>query len=45
MLGEIAACCYEIPQFIAERCGAILTEDLREIELVGKENRSVGEGW
>ena len=32
MAGAIAACCYEIPQFISDKCNAILTEDLREIE-------------
>lgn len=32
MAGAIAACCYEIPQDIAERCDVILTEDLREIK-------------
>lgn len=43
MAGAIAACCYEIPQYIAERCDVILTEDLREIkddffDLIGKRN-------
>ena len=32
MAGAIAACCYEIPQFIAEKCDDILTEDVREIK-------------
>lgn len=32
MAGAIAACCYDIPQDIAERCDVILTEDLREIK-------------
>ena len=32
MAGAIAACCYEIPQDIAEGCDVILTEDLREIK-------------
>jgi ADP-ribosylglycohydrolase len=32
MAGAIAACCYEIPQSLIERCNAILTEDLREIQ-------------
>ena len=32
MAGAIAACCYEIPQSLTERCNAILTEDLREIQ-------------
>lgn len=32
MAGAIAACCFEIPQYIAERCDVILTEDLREIK-------------
>jgi ADP-ribosylglycohydrolase len=32
MAGAIAACCYEIPQFISDKCNAILTEDLREIQ-------------
>jgi ADP-ribosylglycohydrolase len=32
MAGAIAACCYEIPQSISDKCNAILTEDLREIK-------------
>lgn len=32
MAGAIAACCYEIPQSIIERCIAILTNDLKEIQ-------------
>ena len=32
MAGAIAACCYEIPQYISDKCNAILTEDLREIQ-------------
>ena len=32
MAGAIAACCYEIPQYISDKCHAILTEDLREIQ-------------
>lgn len=32
MAGAIAACCYEIPHDIAERCDVMLTEDLREIK-------------
>ena len=32
MAGAIAACCYEIPHYIAERCDVILTEDLKEIK-------------
>ena len=32
MAGAIAACRYEIPQFISDKCNAILTEDLREIQ-------------
>lgn len=32
MAGAIAACCYEIPQEIVDKCDAILTEDLREIK-------------
>ena len=32
MAGAIAACCYEIPYYIAERCDVILTEDLKEIK-------------
>ena len=32
MAGAIAACCYEIPHEMAERCDIILTEDLREIK-------------
>lgn len=32
MAGAIAACMYPIPDEIAERCDAILTEDLREIK-------------
>lgn len=32
MAGAIAACCYEIPLSISNRCNAILTEDLREIQ-------------
>jgi ADP-ribosylglycohydrolase len=32
MAGAIAACCYEIPKTIFERCDALLTEDLREIQ-------------
>ena len=32
MAGAIAACCYEIPQYISDKCNAILTEDLREIK-------------
>lgn len=31
MAGAIAACCYEIPDEIAEKCNNILTDDLREI--------------
>lgn len=43
MAGAIAACCYEIPYYIAERCDIILTEDLRRIkndfiELLGRRN-------
>jgi len=32
MAGAIAACMYPIPDDIAERCDALLTEDLREIK-------------
>ena len=32
MAGAIAACCYEIPQYISDKCHAILTEDLRDIQ-------------
>ena len=32
MAGAIAACCYEIPDEIAEKCNSILTDDLREIQ-------------
>ena len=32
MAGGIAACCYEIPQYISDKCNAILTEDLRDIQ-------------
>jgi hypothetical protein len=32
MAGAIAACCYEIPQYISDKCNAILTEDLKEIQ-------------
>lgn len=32
MAGAIAACIYPIPNHITEKCKAILTEDLREIE-------------
>ena len=32
MAGAIAACCYEIPQSIVDRCNSLLTEDLREIQ-------------
>ena len=32
MAGAIAACYYEIPQFIAEKCDSILTDDLRIIK-------------
>ena len=32
MASAIAACYYEIPQNIAERCNNILTDDLREIK-------------
>ena len=32
MAGAIAACCYPIPDEIAEKCNSILTEDLREIK-------------
>ena len=32
MAGAIAACMYQIPDDIAERCDALLTEDLREIK-------------
>lgn len=32
MAGAIASCCYEIPQQIADKCDAVLTEDLREIQ-------------
>lgn len=32
MAGAIAACCYEIPESISDKCNAILTEDLREIQ-------------
>lgn len=32
MAGAIAACYYEIPQFLSDKCNAILTEDLREIQ-------------
>jgi len=31
MAGAIAACCYEIPDEIAEKCNRILTDDLRTI--------------
>ena len=31
MAGAIAACCYEM-QYISDKCHAILTEDLREIQ-------------
>ena len=31
MAGAIAACCYEIPKEISEKCYEILTDDLREI--------------
>jgi ADP-ribosylglycohydrolase len=32
MAGAIAACYYEIPQSIAEKCDSILTDDLRKIK-------------
>lgn len=32
MAGAIAACCYEIPEEIARRCDAILTDDLRVVK-------------
>ena len=32
MAGAIAACCYEIPDYITEKCNNILTDDLREIK-------------
>ena len=32
MAGAIAACCYPIPNDIAERCDRILTDDLRDIK-------------
>ena len=32
MAGAIAACCYEIPQEIAEECDALLTDFLRTIK-------------
>jgi ADP-ribosylglycohydrolase len=31
MACSIAACCYPIPEEIAARCSALLTDDLREI--------------
>jgi ADP-ribosylglycohydrolase len=31
MAGAIAACCYEIPQEIAEKCDGLLTKDLKTI--------------
>ena len=30
MAGAIAACCYSIPEEMAERCSQLLTDDLRE---------------
>ena len=30
--GAIAACMYPIPDYIAERCNNILTDDLRDIK-------------
>ena len=32
MAGAIAACCYEIPQEIAEKCDGLLTKDLKTIK-------------
>ena len=32
MAGAIAACSYEIPLSISNKCNAILTDDLREIQ-------------
>ena len=32
MAGAIAACMYPIPNYIAERCNNLLTDDLREIK-------------
>lgn len=32
MAGAIAACCYEIPHYISDKCNALLTEDLRDIQ-------------
>ena len=32
MAGAIAACCYEIPEPIAQKCNELLTDDLREIK-------------
>lgn len=32
MAGGIAACCYDIPLTITDRCNALLTEDLKEIQ-------------
>lgn len=32
MAGAIAACCYEIPADIANKCNCLLTEDLRDIK-------------
>lgn len=32
MAGAIAACCYEIPQEIAEKCDGLLTRDLKTIK-------------
>ena len=31
MAGAIAACCYEIPKEIAEKCDSLLTKDLKTI--------------